>query len=566
MAVSGNLLKNKSLIYGTYLVSEDLEGGIGSSLPPPNLKSSIAEFQDYAYIFTTTSYDQVPGTTLHIRRNEAPNIVDPVLDGNYKVDQNGFYYVKAFPPQEGSTYRESNASIISIDILKVQNPVIVRQLNNVVEIDCATEGASIRYTLDNSDPTEESNIYAGPFTVPEGQAINIRARAFKSNVLPSEIVQLISEETHIFGVRWKYSEPSSTLTRLTPETDPYGYVTDTISTEPQPEIQGSQVGSSPFDEYAPWSGIKRRNFGDDGTGQFVPGDWEGDPGFTVTGKDTMVYIPKFYVKQIDDQINSLRYYYISNNPVSDFELHPGSDQYVACYIPTVTDDLAISKSGVTKATATIDNHRIYARNKGYGWQLFDFAELQAIQFIYLIEFADWDSSNKIGLATITDMTTGGTDALTYHTGKLSNGRNRYRWIEDPYGFGQYYFDGLLTIGGTHNICLNRENYNSTSSIGYESISDVNINGYVTKTLYDENRQWIIGFPAEANGGSSTTYLCDNCVLPTNTTAVYTVGYNEEAGLFHINNNSGNLFARLSWKKAKASKPVFTITYTAGGTT
>jgi hypothetical protein len=56
---------------------------------------------------------------------------------------------------------------------------------NVV-ISCATAGATIRYTLDGSDPTESSTPYTGAITVSDDTVI--KARAWKSGMNPSVIV------------------------------------------------------------------------------------------------------------------------------------------------------------------------------------------------------------------------------------------------------------------------------------------------------------------------------------------------------------------------------------------
>lgn len=56
----------------------------------------------------------------------------------------------------------------------------------------------------------------------------------------------------VFGVVWDTSNSSTALTRLTPETDPYGLVTRSVTTEPKPAV-GTGSGSSPFDAYAPWN-------------------------------------------------------------------------------------------------------------------------------------------------------------------------------------------------------------------------------------------------------------------------------------------------------------------------
>ena len=544
-------------------------GGGATQIAAPVLSMSFASTGDSVTVTNNTDYNLVSGGNVVLAYTidgTVPSQNSAVFVSPKTMDINCVLTVRAFLVLSESNMIPSPATAVNIATLKCQKPVIsYSDDTKLVTITSPTADSVVRYTTDGDEPTESSTLYQNPFSV--SSTSTVKAKAFKTSVLASDVAETTVKVGSVFGVVWDYGQPSSALTRLTPETDPNNFVTMTVSTEPVPEIQGSQAGSSPFDTIEPWSGMKRRNFGDDGTGQTVPAAWDGDMGFSVL-KDTMVYIPKFWVKQVDDPSNQLRYYYLSSSELEGFTLHPGSDQFYGCYMSYVTNDKAVSTSGSAKATATINNHRTYARNKGYGWQLGDFAELQALQWLYVIEYADWNSQSKIGQGGSMVNTTGGTDVLTHHTGQITGGRIRYRWIEDLWGNGQQYFDGLLTVGGSHNICLDRDNYNSTSSVGYELISTVNISSLanITKTLYDENRQWIIGFPSEASGGSSTTYLCDMVKVPSSRTNLYTVGDGTDPGIFHIENQAGNVYTRLSWKKAKASKPVFTITYTAGGTT
>ena len=55
-----------------------------------------------------------------------------------------------------------------------------------VTLTCATSGATIRYTLDGSDPTESSKAYTGPIIVEDDTTI--KARAWKSGMNPSVVV------------------------------------------------------------------------------------------------------------------------------------------------------------------------------------------------------------------------------------------------------------------------------------------------------------------------------------------------------------------------------------------
>ena len=54
-----------------------------------------------------------------------------------------------------------------------------------VSIACATDGASIYYTLDGSDPTEQSTPYAGPIEI--SATTTVKARAYKADLDPSAV-------------------------------------------------------------------------------------------------------------------------------------------------------------------------------------------------------------------------------------------------------------------------------------------------------------------------------------------------------------------------------------------
>lgn len=557
---------------------DTVAGGGTDSIPYPLLQVVYPNEGDHAVITCLTDYDSIQSGVVELAYTTdgtTPNENSPQFVSPKSLYQNCTLTVRAFLSltENLSNLVPSVSNAVVISGLKCQNPVIEYSLGTKqCTITCATPGAAIRYTLDGTDPTINTGyLYEGAFTIT--QASTVKAVAYLTGIADSDIIKMDTKVGNVFGVVWDYGQPSSALTRLTPETDPYGYVTDTVSTEPVPEVQGGQAGSSPFDAFEPWSEMKRRNFGDDGTGQYVPGAWEGEMGFSVL-KDTMVYIPKFWVNQKDDSVNQLRYYYISSQELPDFELHPGSDQYVGAYISNVNNNKLESISGSAPSAWSLVNCREFARAKGYGWQLFDFAELQAIQWFYLVEFADWNSQTKIGAGQYVSTSTGGTDVLSYHTGKTTAARIRYRYIEDIWGMYNL-LDGINNIGNSVNVSTDRENYVSGSVIGYETIQSppqATSTTYPTKTIFDSDKKWIIGFPLEG-GGSDSTYLCDGYIMKYDVDSFISGGNTQygNCGLFNIesfqsSSATNGRHPRLSWKKAKASKPVFTITYTAGGTT
>jgi hypothetical protein len=54
-----------------------------------------------------------------------------------------------------------------------------------VDITCATPGAEVRYTLDGSEPTTASALYAAPLAVTDD--VTVRAKAFKMNMADSSL-------------------------------------------------------------------------------------------------------------------------------------------------------------------------------------------------------------------------------------------------------------------------------------------------------------------------------------------------------------------------------------------
>lgn len=78
------------------------------------------------------------------------------------------------------TYSNSGSS----EPAPCETPVITLE-GAVATVTCATEGATIRYTLDESDPTETSKEYLSPVTLKDGQTI--KAKAFLSGHNSSDV-------------------------------------------------------------------------------------------------------------------------------------------------------------------------------------------------------------------------------------------------------------------------------------------------------------------------------------------------------------------------------------------
>ena len=356
-------------------------------------------------------------------------------------------------------------------------------------------------------------------------------------------------EPKVFAVQWNYGNPSPALTRLTPTTDPLGLVTETITTEPV-VATGTESGSSPFDAFYPWNEMKCRNF--DTSGQ--PAAWDGESGFSRTNNDTMVWIPKFWIKVVDDSYSQLRTYYLADREVEGFTLHPGSGQYVGAY---PTSNSKESKSGKTRqGSQNIVTMRTNARSKGAGWGLIDIAERNAIQFLYIIEFANWNSQNMIGEGPTSDYSTGYSDVIDYHTGVGTSGVVKYRHIEGLWRSQYEWTDGLNVVNGQVCVSTDRDNYQSNVTTGYDNLGSWSIqNLLINKLKYFDDKQWLIGIPEYCNSTDYNTYVGDDGYFGINNCAL-TCGKhwedNASAGLFFFyagSSSTSNLQrgSRLSYK-------------------
>ena len=309
---------------------------------------------------------------------------------------------------------------------------------------------------------------------------------------------------NVFGVCWDTSNSSTALTRLTPETDSYGLVTRSVATEPKPAV-GTGSGSSPFDSYAPWSGMKECNLNASG----AVTAWKGDSGFARTNNYTMVFIPEFYVAA--KRNGTKQYFYVSDKPKTGMAKHPGSGKYVGKY---ANGSGNVSKSGVSPfVNTTRTQFRKNVTSVGAKFHLYDFATYCAIIWLYIIEFADWNCQNTIGAGVTKGeysgpIRNGMTDTMIYHTGNSSAGSKecavQYRWIENLWGNVYQWVDGFNANGTTAYACIDPSKYADDTSTGYTQIGTLPASGWIKDLIVTDNGLLI----PKTNGGSETTYIPD----------------------------------------------------------
>ena len=416
-----------------------------------------------------------------------------------------------------------------------------------VSMSTKTAQADIYYTTDGTDPDNTSNKYEGPLNFP--LTFNLRAVAYRDDIGYSNIIKRRRRNgATVVGIERSYNNITS-CTRLTQMTDPLEYVTEDITDSPVIATT-SQQGSSPFNSIAPWNGIKRRNFVSN-----APGPWEGEEGFDTAAYDTMVWIPKFYYKVTYDTETSIIRYYVSDILIDGFLEHPGSGQYVGAF---VTSNMNESKSGKSFQTSmSINQMRISAREKGSGWELVDIAQRSALQLLYIIEFNSFDSQGIFGQTAGESGETGSTDGLGYHTGRYSNDKIVYRYVEDLWNGVYEYTDGFNTVLGHHYVSTDRDNYASDITSGYTELGSWAFSGTIGSFKYFENLPWLIGVPDTSGSGYDSGYLYD-----TNSNLVLYCGGNwsspSSSGLFYFyadyssSGTNSSRGSRLSYKEPSAA--------------
>lgn len=307
----------------------------------------------------------------------------------------------------------------------------------------------------------------------------------------------------VFGVCWDTFNSSTALTRLTKTSDPYGFVTKNITAEPVPAV-GTGAGSSPFDNYAPWNGMKKCSLLSDGSVYA----WENQTDFSYLGAYVMVYIPTFYVAQ--KRKDAKQYFYISDKAKTGFTKHPGSGKFVGRYHMN-SDGYCNSRQppyvNMTRAVA-----RSKAKNNGGKFCLYNFATYCAIIWLYVMEFADWNCQNKIGRGYVDNhnsaINSGGTDSMTYHTGRAAGTDGstavQYRWIENLWGNVYQWIDGFNANGTTAYYRIDPSRYADDTATGYNHIGTLPPNGWIKDLTVTDNGLLI----PKTVGGSETTFIPD----------------------------------------------------------
>ena len=297
-------------------------------------------------------------------------------------------------------------------------------------------------------------------------------------------------------------------------------------------IANAQFGDTPvqndFDNIYPWSDIISYNYN---TSTKTETAQYGDANFKFDGTngEVLTRIPEFYYKRYQgtDTKTNITYEYvlISEDAKSGFSK---SDTFsVGRYTMSGNSSAVHSKSGVQPiVNTTITDFRTYARALGEDFGQLDYRYF-ILQLLYLVEYADYNSQDKLGLGHVESLTStyggrpvnsGGTNTLGMKSGTL-DGNNAgtssmiYRGIEDIYGNVWQWVDGINIKEYITYICTDPSKYDSINfetntcykPVGYTNLTSSDV--FPSKLGYDANNP-LVAMPI-ASGGSSSTYITDN---------------------------------------------------------
>ncbi|MBF0526794.1 MAG: chitobiase/beta-hexosaminidase C-terminal domain-containing protein, partial [Deltaproteobacteria bacterium] len=120
-----------------------------------------------------------------------PTTASKIYTGPIKLGASYTIKARAFKSGMDQSDIVTAVYVITIPQAKTAAPVFSPPGGNytsaqTVTLSCATQGATITFTTNGSDPTSASMVYTGPLRL--GASYTIKARTFKSGMDPSDVV------------------------------------------------------------------------------------------------------------------------------------------------------------------------------------------------------------------------------------------------------------------------------------------------------------------------------------------------------------------------------------------
>jgi hypothetical protein len=299
------------------------------------------------------------------------------------------------------------------------------------------------------------------------------------------------------------------IKRLLSSTSPTWIRTDDSENMTATATIGSVVGTNDFDTAEIYKDIITQDYNAT-TGQVVAE--YGDQDFTFSPSDNdikvMTYIPEFWAKRWQD--NDYEYIQITNQATTGF-IHIPSRR-VGRYTTGGSSSIPTIKSGQAPlVNITLPNLRTAARSINTDIVLMDIWTWNILQILYLIEYASYNSQEKLGRGYVDSnsfaLASGGCDSLGMTSGCVTNdGKHAviYRGIENFFGNIYQWLDGVNFIGRQGYVCTNYTQYASNTTTNYTQLGYIcpSSNNYITSLGYDSNNSLIM-IPSAVGSTDST---------------------------------------------------------------
>ena len=156
---------------------------VAAETPTASLSSGLVDYLSSVILSTTT-----PGATIRYTLNsDIPTESSMIYSSPIILSESTIIMARAFK----ENCDPSEIVGFNYIINTVANPTASHSSGDVsygesVSLNTTTNGAVIKYTLDNSEPTENSAIYSNPFTITS--TTSIKAKSFKAGHKPSSTI------------------------------------------------------------------------------------------------------------------------------------------------------------------------------------------------------------------------------------------------------------------------------------------------------------------------------------------------------------------------------------------
>ena len=239
-----------------------------------------------------------------------------------------------------------------------------------------------------------------------------------------------------------------------------------------------------------------------------------------TDGNVMVEIPKFWYKY--ENVGGVHKWLISDTAQTGYEVHPAfirggvekSFRYYCAYQGYTLSEKLISGSGrVPTSNKTRTTFRTEAAANGAGWSQIDWNLLTAVQLLYLVEYANFNTQAMLGQGITRGSTytavTGSSNSLGNASSPSTNTSTQfmsYRGIENWYGQIFKFIDGVNISSYVYYVNNNPATFADDVFTGdYIStgITSATADGYVKNIVANKK-----GFVPSIIGGSESTFITD----------------------------------------------------------